>query len=79
MPNPVRERAAVALTLPAASDADVAVFDPLGRRVSQLATGPVGPGRHEVSFDASGVPSGVYVIRLAADGEVRTARLTVVR
>ena len=36
-------------------------------------------GVHSISFDASALPSGVYVVRLATDGTITTQRMTVVR
>jgi hypothetical protein len=36
-------------------------------------------GRQERTLDVSGLSSGVYVLRLRSDGQVRTRKLTVVR
>jgi hypothetical protein len=36
-------------------------------------------GRYRAEFDASRLQSGVYFVRLQADGRTRTKRLTVVR
>ena len=79
-PNPSRDRMTVALSLDAASDVRVAVFDVLGRRVATLAEGRYEAGAHRLAFDASVLPAGVYVIRAAVgDARVLTQRLTVIR
>jgi hypothetical protein len=57
----------------------LAVYDVLGRRVRSLAEGPQRAGRHEVAFDASGLASGVYFVRLVTPAGQATRRLTVVR
>jgi hypothetical protein len=54
------------------------LYDVLGRRVATLAEG-THKGREETQLDASGLPSGVYFLRLQADARVETERFTVVR
>ena len=79
-PNPARTRATVSLAVPeqASGDATLQLYDVLGRQVRTV-DGAVEPGRSTVTVDVSGLPSGVYVLRLAADGTTRTRRLTVVK
>ncbi|MEM1044397.1 MAG: hypothetical protein AAGI91_17445 [Bacteroidota bacterium] len=50
-----------------------------GREVARLADGEIPAGRHEAVLDDSTLPSDVYLVRLAADGVVRTERVTLVR
>lgn len=77
-PNPARGAARVRFTLPAATDATVAVFDVLGRRVAVLAEGRLAAGGHEAVW-ATGAAAGVYVVRLTTPGGVLARPLTVVR
>jgi predicted outer membrane repeat protein len=79
-PNPARTRATVSLAVPeqASGDATLRLYDVLGRQVRTV-DGAVEPGRSTATVDVSGLPSGVYVLRLAADGTTRTRRLTVVK
>lgn len=78
-PNPATGVATVAFSLPAPSDVRLEAFDVLGRRVATVAEGVHTAGPHRASFDTSGLPAGVYVVRLAAEGRVATARVTVAR
>ena len=78
-PNPAAAAATVRFTLDAAQDVRLEAFDVLGRRVALLAGGPQAAGPHEVSLDTSGLPAGVYVLRLSAGAETQTTRLTVAR
>jgi plastocyanin len=45
------------------------VFNLMGQRVAELVNAPLAAGSHTVSFDASALPTGVYIYRLAADGQ----------
>ncbi len=60
-PNPFTETTELAYYLPADADADLRVFNSLGRQVAVLASGFHTAGMHLVTFDAADLPSGVYV------------------
>lgn len=78
-PNPVRTEAAVTLDLAEAADVRVAVYDALGREVARLADGASEAGRLRLTFDASGLPAGVYTVRAHVGTERHGRRLTVTR
>ncbi|WP_412070298.1 T9SS type A sorting domain-containing protein [Rubrivirga sp. IMCC43871] len=78
-PNPATGTARVRFELATAADVSLRVFDTTGRQVMTLADGARAAGSHDVSADLSGLASGVYVLRMVADGDVATARLAVVR
>ena len=78
-PNPLRDRATVAFGVGVASNVRVAVYDALGRQVALLADAPYGVGRHELAFDASALPAGVYVVRAQVGDAAQTTRVTVIR
>jgi hypothetical protein len=44
----------------------LAVYDILGREVAILVNERKNSGRYEVRWDASGLPSGMYICRMAA-------------
>jgi len=79
-PNPPSVRAAVSFAVSEASEASVALYDVLGQRVRILYEGTPQAGQAQtVEFSVETLPSGVYFVRLQADGRTRTERLTVVR
>ena len=78
-PSPVHARARVAYSLRRGSEVSVSVFDVLGRLVMVLASGTQPAGTYEVSFDATGLYSGVYIYRVEAGGFVETKQMVVVR
>jgi len=78
-PNPFNVRTTIRYSLPEASAVDLVVYDMLGRHVTTLLDGTRPAGLHEAVFDASGLPTGVYLYRLEAGRFVQTRRMLVVR
>lgn len=78
-PNPVGRGGTIQFSIPASGAVEVDVYDLLGRRVERLYGGRLNEGAHEMGFDASGYPPGVYFVRIRSGGVVRTGKLMVVR
>ena len=78
-PNPAHGGTTVTLTLDAPSSASVTLSDLLGRRVGVLHEGPLGAGAHRIAADLSGLPAGVYLVRVEAGGAVVARTVAVVR
>ncbi len=55
------------------------VYNALGQQVATLVQGEQGAGYHEVTFEASGLSSGVYLYRMQAGTFVEVKRLLLVR
>jgi glucuronoarabinoxylan endo-1,4-beta-xylanase len=55
------------------------VYDLLGREEAVLVDEKRGAGTHEVTFDATGLASGMYLYRLTAGSFVQTMKLLVVK
>jgi len=55
------------------------VYDVLGREVVTLVDGVGRPGEHQVGFDGSALPSGVYLYRLTAGPFTETRRMVLLR
>ena len=78
-PNPVTSTASIGFSLAEASDVEMVVYNSIGQQVATLASGLHESGDHQVTLDAAGLPSGVYVIQMRAGTEVFTTRLSVTR
>jgi hypothetical protein len=65
-PNPFNLTATISFELPRAQEISVVIYDVLGRRVCEIARGMQTAGNHELRFDASGLSSGIYFVRLKA-------------
>ena len=78
-PNPFNPTTLVPFSLAEAAHVSLRVYDLLGREVSVLVEGPLSAGVHEVVFEASHLPTGVYLIRMEAAGMVQIQRVTLMK
>ncbi|MBU0509147.1 T9SS type A sorting domain-containing protein [bacterium] len=67
-PNPFNPATTLAFDLPRVTSVELIVYNALGQEIAELVNGVVPAGRHEVLFDGTGLASGTYVCRLAAEG-----------
>ncbi len=74
-PNPFNSATVIRYRLPVAVSVHLAVYDALGGEVALLTKGPQRAGTHEVRFDASGLPSGVYFCLLRAGSFTATRKM----
>jgi hypothetical protein len=76
-PNPFNPSTTIRYELPERSNVTVVVFNTVGQQVAMLVEGEMEAGSHEAKFDASRLPSGVYLYKLQAGNhiEVRKALL----
>jgi photosystem II stability/assembly factor-like uncharacterized protein len=65
-PNPFNPSTLIKYSLPGESMVKLTIFNSLGQSVKELTNGIQSSGVHEISFDASGVTSGVYFYNLNA-------------
>jgi hypothetical protein len=78
-PNPFQSTTTIRYTLSKGAEVRLIVHDALGRLVEERGLGHRRPGLHSVDFDASRLPSGVYLYRLSAGPSVATRRMVVLR
>jgi hypothetical protein len=76
-PNPFSGRTRIAFETPTASPVHLAVYDALGRRVAVLVDATLPADRHTAEWNADGLASGVYLIRLQAGDQRATRRALV--
>jgi hypothetical protein len=76
-PNPFTGSTTITYQLDESQDIRLDVFDLLGRRLKTLENGFVQAGNHQVVFDATSLPSGIYMYRLTT-GENSSIRQMVV-
>jgi hypothetical protein len=79
VPNPFNPVTSIAFTLDATAHATLSVHDLSGARVATLVDGLLSGGRHEVSFDASTLASGVYVYSLQSEGRMESRKMVLVK
>lgn len=78
-PNPFNPGTQIRFTLDVGRPMRLVVQDLLGRELAVLADGVMPAGTHQVWFDATGLASGVYIVRLQAESGVVARRITLVK
>ena len=79
-PNPSTQRTTIVVAAPDAARVRVSVYDALGREVARPLDETVEAGRHEATFTAGVLPSGMYLVRMEVEGAPPSTRtLTVLR
>ncbi|MBU0690329.1 T9SS type A sorting domain-containing protein [bacterium] len=74
-PNPFNPTTTLNYTVPEAGWVDLSVVNVLGQEVMSLVSGYAEAGVHSVHFDASTLPSGMYVARMNAAGQTMLHRM----
>jgi len=75
-PNPFNPATAISFQLPAASSADLSIYNVLGQKVISLVSEDLSAGSYEAVWDASGFPSGLYFYRLKTEkGFIQTRKM----
>ena len=79
-PNPFNPVTTITYALPIASNVRITVTDLQGKVVKELRNGSsVNAGKHEVRFNAAGLASGVYLIRMEAGDFVATKQVVLLK
>ncbi len=78
-PNPFNPSTRIQYALPNQMQVRLEVFNILGQRVATLINEDKAAGRHEVTFDAVGLSSGIYIYRLQGDSFMETRQMFLVK
>lgn len=78
-PNPFNPTTVISFQSPVSSLVSIRIFDVLGREVATLVNEEKPPGKYNVTWDASNMPSGVYLYRLTAGASVLARKMIVVK
>jgi hypothetical protein len=75
-PNPFNPATTIPFSIEESGQVVLTLHDVLGREIETLVDGIVSAGIHQVSWNASGYPSGLYQVSLRSEGEARTRLIT---
>lgn len=78
-PNPFNPSTTLSLNMPADGFVSVKVFNLMGRVVATLAEGNMEKNTYSFTWNASEMPSGVYMVRAEAMGEVSSQKLMLLK
>ncbi len=78
-PNPFNPSTKISFTLTSKENVKLKVFDILGREVALLIDKELETGKHEIEFDASELPSGVYFYNLTTPTNSFTKKMLLIK
>lgn len=78
-PNPFNPVTTVEFDLDRAQSVILSVYDAIGRQIAVLVNGQKAAGTFRVQFDASNLPSGLYLYRLFTQTESLTRKMTLLK
>ena len=67
-PNPFNPSTSISYTVPNQSHISLKIYNTMGQEVRELVNEIKSPGVYNVTFNASGLPSGVYFYKLKGNG-----------
>lgn len=78
-PNPFNPTTRISYTVRETQYVQISVWDLSGQQVRVLVDQTLSPGYHEVTFDAEGLPSGTYFVRLSTSEGTRTHQMVLMK
>ncbi len=78
-PNPFNAKTVIKFSLDRTSVVRLAAYDIVGREVSRLYDGWAEAGYHTLAWNAEGLPSGIYLLKLQSNGRTKTTKIAITR
>jgi hypothetical protein len=78
-PNPFNPSTKIKFSLPVSDEIKLAVYDILGQEVAVLVNGFRNAGTYEVTWEASGLPSGIYIYTIQSSNTFITKKMTLLK
>jgi photosystem II stability/assembly factor-like uncharacterized protein len=78
-PNPFNPSTRIEFTLPNNEMVNVSVYSSLGEKVTELVNGELTAGQHSVDFNAQGLASGIYIVKMNAGNFTDTRKMSLMK
>ncbi len=78
-PNPFTSFVSISYELSSPEYVSMKIYDFFGNELSILVNGPEDSGNHEIEFEGSDLPSGIYLLTLCAGGKKQIEKLVLIR
>jgi hypothetical protein len=78
-PNPFNPQTTIAFTIPNAGKVELAVYDLLGRKVTELLNEYRDKGSYEIKFNGANLASGIYFYTIKTGNFVKTEKLMLLK
>ncbi len=78
-PNPFNPETRIAFDLVKGGMVTLRIYNLLGQQVAELLNGVAAPGHHQIMFNGSNLPSGIYFYRLETEGFVDQKKMLLLK
>ncbi len=78
-PNPFNPTTTIQYKIFAESEVKIEVTDTLGQKIIILFEGVKSAGTHDIQFNASALPSGVYIYSITANGKTLSKKMELIK
>jgi hypothetical protein len=78
-PNPFNPTTSIRYSIPKSGSVSIKIYDALGRFVQNLVESYQSSGSHSVNFDATNLVSGLYLVRVQFNNEVKTGKIVLMK
>ncbi len=74
-PNPFNSQTSVIFDVAQTANVNISVFDMTGKKVDELMNRTADAGSYKINFNAEGLSTGVYILRMTADAFTQSKRI----
>jgi hypothetical protein len=78
-PNPFNPTTNINYSVGEAGPVNITVYNTMGQKVAELLNTTKSAGSYQITWNATGVASGIYYYRLTAPGQVLTRQMTLIK
>jgi hypothetical protein len=78
-PNPFNPTTNIRFALPKSSNVKVTIYDAIGKEVAVVMNNELNAGTHTISWNASGLASGIYLCRIEANDFVKVNKMLLLK
>jgi len=78
-PNPFNAQTSLHFDVPQQSRVQITIYNIMGQQVARPVDRPFGPGRYRVAYDASGLPSGMYLVKMTAADYTKIGKMMLLK
>jgi hypothetical protein len=78
-PNPFNPSTTISFAIPELAKVNLVIYNSLGENIAELVNTTLEAGYHQVNFDASNFPSGVYFYKIHAGNFMQTRKMLLVK
>ena len=78
-PNPFNPNTMIRFSVPQNSMVNIKVYNIVGQEVAEIVNDVKTSGRYEISFEANGLASGIYLVKMQAGDFISTIKMTLLK